>query len=184
MAASDRECWDARHVAVAAGEPMAPGALRGREDLLPAPGPALDLACGRGAVAVWLALRGFAVDALDVSEAGLRGGAELARRHGVADRVRWVRTDLDDGLPGRPAGYDVVVCQRFRDPALYPALAASLRPGGLLVVTVLSEVGDRGGRFRAPPGELLGAFGDLEVLDHVEGDGEASLLARRGHQVV
>jgi hypothetical protein len=44
---------------------------------------------------------------------------------------------------------------------------------------VLSSVGDRGGRFRAAPGELLAAFGGaLEVIDHVEGDGEASLFAR------
>lgn len=234
MAESDRECWDARHAAVPVGEPMPPGALRGREHLLPAPGRALDVACGRGAVAVWLALRGFGVDAVDVSTAGLDGGAELAGRHGVGSRVRWIRADLEDGLPaGRPdrpggdplawdaptgdalagdpptgrtptgvapagdaptadahtggclpgtdrgPGYDLVVCQRFREPRLYPALAAALRPGGLLVVTVLSEVGDSGGRFRAGPGELLAAFGDLDLVDHFERDGEASLLARR-----
>lgn len=179
MGASDRERWDARHAAVAVGEPMPPGALLGREHLLPAPGRALDVACGRGAVAVWLARRGFVVDAVDVSTAGLDGGAELAGRHGVGDRIRWVRADLDDGLPDTGPGYDVVVCQRFREPSLYPALAAALRPGGLLVVTVLSEVGDEGGRFRAAPGELLAAFGDLEHIDHVERDGEASLLARR-----
>lgn len=181
MAGSDRQRWDSRHAAVSAGGPMPPGALRGREGLLPVPGRALDVACGRGAVAVWLARRGFAVDALDVSAAGLDGGAELAGRNGVGDRIRWIRADLDDGLPAGPrdTGYDLVVCQRFRDPALYPALAAALAPGGLLVLTVLSEVGDEGGRFRAGPGELLAAFGGLDVVDHVERDGEASLLARR-----
>lgn len=179
MAASDRERWDTRHAAVSVGEPMPPGALLGREDLLPGPGRALDVACGRGAVAVWLALRGFAVDAVDVSAAGLDGGAELAGQHGVGDRIRWVRADLDDGLPDAGPGYDVVVCQRFRERSLYPTLAAVLRPGGLLVVTVLSEVGDEGGRFRARPGELLASFGDLHVIEHTERDGEASLLARR-----
>ncbi|RZT86160.1 methyltransferase family protein [Pseudonocardia sediminis] len=210
MAGSDRELWDSRHAVVSMGEPMPPAAVLGREHLLRAPGRALDVACGRGAVSVWLALRGFTVDAVDVSTAGLEGGAELAGRHGVADRVRWIRADLDDGLPteplvadvpdatrrphaggvpgtedGRPGtedggpGYDLVVCQRFREPSLYPVLAAALRPGGLLVVTVLSEVGDSGGRFRAGPGELLAAFGGLDVVDHLERDGEASLLARR-----
>lgn len=192
MVEADRERWDARHGAVDAVEPMAPDALRGREGLLPPAGRALDVACGRGAVAVWLARRGFIVDAVDVSVTGLAGAAQLAVRHGVADRVRWVRADLDGGLPDasvpmlaaplpsaeRP-GYDLVVCQRFRDPALYPSLAAALRPGGLLVVTVLSEVGDRGGRFRAAPGELRSAFAGLDVVAHVEADGEASLLARR-----
>jgi hypothetical protein len=70
------------------------------------------------------------------------------------------------------------VCQRFRDPARYPELAARLAPGGLLVVTVLSEVGEGPGPFRAPAGELRAAFGGLEVLHHAERDGEAGIVAR------
>jgi SAM-dependent methyltransferase len=175
MGGADRERWDARHAVVDARSPMPPDALRGRLDLLPAGGRALDLACGRGAVAVWLALRGFDVDAVDVSPVALAAGAALAGSHGV--RVRWRSVDLDDGLPA--GAWDVIVSQRFRDPALYPALADALRPGGLLVMTVLSEVGDEGGRFRAAPGELLTAFGMLDVLHHDERDGEATLVARR-----
>ncbi len=184
MASEDRERWDARHAAVSAADaptlPMPPDALRGREHLLPAAGRALDVACGRGAVAVWLAERGFDVDAVDVSDSAQALGAALASDRGVGDRVRWWAHDLDDGLPGGCAGpYDVVVCQRFRNPALYPVLARCLAPGGLLVVTVLSVVGDEGGRFRAAPGELPAAFGGLTPLAHTERDGEASLLARR-----
>lgn len=156
---------------------MPPGALRGREHLLPSSGRALDVACGRGAVAVWLAARGLATDAVDVSPVGVAAGAELAREWGVD--VGWSVHDLDTGLPPGCSGpYDVVVCQRFRDPALYPALVAALAPGGLLVITVLSEVGDSGGAFRAAPGELATAFAALEVLAHTERDGEASLVGR------
>jgi len=147
--------------------------LRNHDELLPAGGRALDVACGRGAVARWLAARGFAVDAVDVSAVGLAAAA--------ADDsdVRWWQRDLDDGLPAGCTGpYDVVVCQRFRDPHLYPALVAALAPGGLLVITVLSEVDDEPGPFRARPGELRAAFGDLDVLLYREGDGEASLVAR------
>ncbi|OZM81697.1 bifunctional 2-polyprenyl-6-hydroxyphenol methylase/3-demethylubiquinol 3-O-methyltransferase UbiG [Pseudonocardia sp. MH-G8] len=181
MAVADRERWDARHAAAgaagAARNPAPPDALRGREALLPPGGRALDLACGRGTVAVWLAARGFAVDAVDVSPVALDAGRALADREGVGERVRWWPRDLDAGLPG--AGpYDVVVCQRFRDPARYPDLAARLVPGGLLVVTVLSQVGEGPGQFRAPAGELRAAFGHLEVLHHLERDGEASLVAR------
>jgi SAM-dependent methyltransferase len=122
---------------------------------------------------VWLARRGLIVDAVDVSPVALAAGRALAGD----TPVHWVEADLDDGLP--VAGpYDVVVCQRFRAPPLYPALAGALAAGGLLVVTVLSEVGDTGGPFRAAPGELLAAFGHLDVLDHMEGPGPASLLAR------
>lgn len=174
MTGEDRERWDRRHAAVSSTVPMPPDALRTRSSLLPTGGAALDVACGSGQVAVWLALRGFDVTAVDVSPVALSAGAALADAHGVT--VRWVESDLDDGLPaGR---YDVVVCQRFRDPTLYPALAAALSRGGLLVVTVLSEVGDEGGRFRAAPGELRSAFGGLDVLHREERDGEATLLAR------
>lgn len=154
---------------------MPPDALRGRDDLLPPSGRAIDVACGRGQVAVWLAQRGLEVDAVDVSPVALAAGSALAEANGV--EVRWHAADLDDGLPG--GAWDVIVCQRFRDPALYPALAAALSPGGLLVLTVLSEVGDEGGHFRAVPGELLSAFAGLDVLHHEERDGEATMLARR-----
>nr|WP_246325967.1 class I SAM-dependent methyltransferase [Actinomycetospora corticicola] len=147
----------------------------GREDVVPTTGRALDVACGRGTVAVWLAARGLAVDAIDAAAAGLALGRELADAEGVS--VRWIEADLDDGLPVGPA-YDVVVCQRFRDPLLYPAFAGLLAPGGLLVMTVLSTVGDTGGRFRAAPGELRAAFDHLDVLVDEEGDGEAHLVAR------
>jgi hypothetical protein len=98
----------------------------------------------------------------------------------VAAAVRLAAHDLDAGLPDDCAGpYDVVVCQRYRDPRLYPRLVERLAAGGLLVVTVLSEVGDEPGRWRAAPGELRAAFGGLAVLAEREGNGEAGLLARR-----
>lgn len=152
---------------------MPPDGLRGREHLLPAPGRALDVACGRGGVAVWLARRGWLVDAVDVSPVGLAAGAT------TAPDVSWIVHDLTAGLPGS-GPYDLVVCQRYRDPALYPALAASLAPGGLLVITLLSEVDGSGGPFRAAPAELAVAFAALELLAHTEGNGEATLVARRG----
>jgi SAM-dependent methyltransferase len=172
VSTADRERWDARFAAGEAGEPAPPAALGGRETLvLPASGRALDVACGRGAVAVWLAGQGLAVDAVDVSPVGLAAG----RARPGGDAVRWIEADLDDGLP--VAGpYEVVVAQRFRAPALYGALVDVLAPGGLLVVTVLAG-GD--GPYRAAPGELLAAFGHLEVVHHEETGGEAHLVARR-----
>ena len=178
MGRADQQRWDERHaVAGPAPGPAPPEALRGREQLLPLGGRALDVACGRGTVAVWLAARGFVVDAVDVSPVALAAGEALAAEH--ATSVGWWCHDLDDGLPDGCAGpYDVLVCQRFRDPAGYPALAARLAPGGLLVVTVLSEVDAGPGPFRAPAGELRAAFGALHVLHDSERDGEARLVAR------
>ena len=179
MAADDRERWDRRHASGAAslGPPRA--VTPELVGVIPAAGRALDVACGRGGIAAWLARRGLLVDAVDVSPVGLAAGARLAAAHGVGDRIRWIAHDLDLGLPASCTGpYDVVVCQCFRDPTSYGALSAALAPGGLLAATVLSEVGSAPGPFRAPPGELRAAFSELEILLDRESDGEASLLAR------
>lgn len=179
MSDADRLRWDARHAAADRSVPAPPDALCEHLEAVPASGRALDVACGRGEVAVWLAERGLAVDAVDVSPVALAAGAALAGTAGVVDQVRWIVHDLDDGLPAACAGpYDLVVCQRFRDPLRYGELAAVLAPGGLLAVTVLSEVEAAPGSYRAGPGELPAAFGDLEVLAAREGDGEAVLVAR------
>jgi SAM-dependent methyltransferase len=175
MSGTDRQRWDARHAAAAAVGPLPPDVLRGREALVPTAGRALDVACGRGAVALWLARRGLAVDAVDVSAVALAAAGRMS-----ADlNVRWLQQDLDAGLPPDCTGpYDLVICQRFRDPALYPALADALAPDGLLAISVLSEVDEGPGPWRAPPGELLAAFSHLDVLVHTEANGEASLLGR------
>jgi 2-polyprenyl-3-methyl-5-hydroxy-6-metoxy-1,4-benzoquinol methylase len=178
VSTQDRERWDRRFATVGPGLPGPPSVLVGREELLRPAGKALDVACGRGTVAVWLAERGFSTTALDVSPEALRLTAELAASRGV--EVEGVRADLDDGLPAALTGpFDVVVCQRFRDPSLYPVLRGLLAPGGLLVVSVLSTVDDSGGSYRAAPGELRAALGHLEVLVDEEGNGEAHLVARR-----
>ena len=168
---SDAERWNERHARAEDVGALPPAALRGRSELLPPGGRALDVACGRGAVTRWLVARGFTVDAVDVSTVGLAAA--------VGPRVRPVEHDLTTGLPPSCTGpYEVVVCQRYREPSLYPQLRTALAPGGLLVVTVLSEIDDEPGRYRARPGELRAAFAGLDVLVDVEGDGEASLVAR------
>lgn len=180
MSEADRRRWNSRYAVVEPTVvPKAPDALFGFEGLLPAGGRALDLACGRGAVSVWLAQRGMAVEAIDVSGVALRSLAALAAGRGVSARVRtWIH-DLDAGLPDAlGAGFALVVCQRFRDPKLYAQLGQILSPGGLLAITVLSEVGGRPGPYRAVKGELSAAFAGLEVVASREAGGEAYLLAR------
>lgn len=76
------------------------------------PGRALDVGCGEGADAVWLAARGWQVTALDVSQVALERAALHAGQAGVD--VTWLLAGLlDAGLP--PAGFDLVSAQ-------YPAL--------------------------------------------------------------
>ncbi|MEE6177977.1 SAM-dependent methyltransferase [Mycobacterium sp. 050134] len=180
MAEDDRRRWDQRYTAQgppALGAVGPPRALARHADVFPTVGSALDVACGQGLAAVWLARRGLQVRGLDISPVAVRQARELARRAGVDERCRFDVVDLDDGLPAGPRA-DVIVCHRFRDHRLDRAVRERLAPGGLLAIAALSEVGADPGPFRAAPGELAAAFADLEAIDSGEGQGQAWLLAR------
>lgn len=179
MTEEDRAHWDDRYARL---EPAAvdavglPARFAPSAEAFPTAGAALDLACGQGRAAVWLARRGLDVLGIDVSAVAVNQARELAARAGVADRCRFDVWDLDDGLPpGPPAA--VILCHRFRDARLDDAVVARLAPGGLLAVTALSEVGATPGRFRVAAGELPRAFAALDLLDAGEAAGEAWLLA-------
>lgn len=180
MSDDDRRRWDERHAARVdpAGEVALPRRFAPHEARFPTSGDALELACGRGGAAVWLAERGLRVVAVDVSPVAIEAARGLARRAGVAHRCRFEVADLDDGLPPGPP-VDVVLCHRFRDRRLDATIVDRLRPGGVLAIAVLSEVGATPGPYRARPGELLDAFAGLDVIDAGERDGEAWLLGRR-----
>ncbi len=147
-------------------------------DLFPTAGMALEIACGRGWGAVWLATRGMKVHGVDVSPVAIELARELVLSSGVADTCSFEVHDLDDGLPDGPR-MDLIFCYLFRDHRLDSALMDRLLPGGLLAMAVLSEVGAGPGRFRVPPGELTTAFGGLETLVDGESGGMAWILAQR-----
>jgi SAM-dependent methyltransferase len=181
MAEADRLRWDERYATK--GPPTSsavtpPDVLAHHVDIVPRAGAALDLACGQGIGAVWLALRGLAVVGLDISPVAIDQARDLAQRCGVGDHCRFDVVDLDEGLPTGPPA-DVIVCHKFRDRRLDRAIIERLAPGGLLAIVALSEVGAGPGPFRAVAGELPAAFAELDVIDAGEGDGQARLLARR-----
>lgn len=180
MAEADRRRWDERYATTAPPAVRAvgpPDFLAPHAELLPGAGSALDLACGPGLAAVWLATRGLAVQGVDVSPVAVDHARDLADRAGVSDRCRFEVFDLDGGLPAGPP-VDVILCHRFRDRRLDRAIVERLAPGGLLAIAVLSEVGGSPGPFRAAAGELPAAFADLELVAADEGAGCAWLLAR------
>ena len=148
------------------------------EDLFPTEGNALELACGRGRGAVWLAGRGVDYWGVDVSPVAIDLARKLTSLYGLGDRCRFDVVDLDDGLPPGPP-VNLIFCHLFRDPRLDEAMIERLAAGGMLAVAVLSQVGAGPGEFRARPGELRDAFGTLEIVDEGEGDGIAWILARR-----
>lgn len=98
------------------------------------PGRALDVGCGEGADAVWLASQGWAVTALDVSRVALDRAAQSARQSAV--NVQWLHAALlDAALPEE--GFDLVSAQypalrSSPDHTAECALLAVVAPGGLL----------------------------------------------------
>lgn len=102
------------------------------------PGRALDLGCGEGGDAVWLALRGWHVTGIDISTTALRRTIERATAAGVADRVTVRRRELGVTFP--EGEFDLVSAQFLQSPvelrrdAVLRAATRAVAPGGLLLV--------------------------------------------------
>lgn len=134
-------------------------------------GRALDVATGPGRNALFLAERGYRVDAFDKS----RPGVELARRN-AAQRgvdVNWLQADAAT-FPYPESAYDVITVSYFRTLDRVADIAAALRPGGVLFyehhlrTTDPVAVGPRDDRHRFASNELLRACLDLTVLHYAE----------------
>src|SRR6266540_4189552 len=104
------------------------------------PGRALDVGCGEGADAVWLAERGWRVTAVDIAPTALRRAAAHAATAGaqIAARIEWTHADLRHETPAEGA-YDLVSSQFMHLPGdarrdLFARLAAAVAPGGTLLI--------------------------------------------------
>lgn len=102
------------------------------------PGRALDLGCGEGADAVWLARRGWRVTATDLSRVALERAAYHAADAGVADRIDWQWHDLGATFP--EGEFDLVSAQFLHSMGDLPRerilrrAAVAVAPGGILLV--------------------------------------------------
>jgi SAM-dependent methyltransferase len=144
--------------------------LRDCIDKLPR-GRALDVACGDGRHALFLARHGFRVDAIDRSYAALEKARSLARSEDLS--TQFVQADLESyPLPKRR--YLLVVNIRYLDRSRWAALKESLRPDGRIIVETFLREQQRFGHPRNPafllePGELRSAFQEFEILSYEEG---------------
>ena len=167
----DRERWDARWSARLAENlgSREPHSLLVRFVLQKAltGGRALDVACGLGQNAIWLAQRGFTVDAVDISPVALEYGRRAAARAGVT--VNFIQDDLDVWTP-QVEVYELVFGFRFLNRQLWPCLRAALRPGGWLLYQTfnlrkLSPDSDFPAEYLLDIGELPSTFAGWKIVE-------------------
>jgi SAM-dependent methyltransferase len=131
----DAAAWDERYAADGLLWTSQPNNFLVSETADLVPGRALDVACGEGRNAIWLAARGWRVTAVDHSAVGLGKGAELATLAGID--VEWVTADVVTYAP-EPV-YDLVVVLYLHLPpddmrTAVGHAAGGLAPGGTLLL--------------------------------------------------
>jgi len=147
------------------------------------PGRALDLACGSGRNALWLAQQGWSVTAVDGSATAI----QILR-----DRATYLEVEVDTqiadlekaGFVIEPARWDLIAICYYLQRELFEPSKCGLVPGGILVaIALLSEPG-KDNSFRLEPGELRGYFDGWEILHDREGRDQwehkvAEIVARK-----
>jgi|SRR5215467_12596370 len=194
--------WDQKHRLAAKSVAEAPAEILQELSPLLLAGRALDLACGTGRNALYLAGLGYEVTAVDWSGAALdileaRGRDRelpVRRVQRVQEGKRPVRPGMhllqasleDFALPTNY--FQLILCMRYLQRSLFPQIELALCPGGVLLFETYTEAqldflgGPRDSRYLLHIGELRTAFPKLTVLFYRElraGQGIASLLARK-----
>ncbi len=160
------------------------------EELLPPPvaGPVLDLACGSGRAAVWLAERGYQVTGVDWQAEALVLGRRLAAQRRI--QVSFLRADLRDAAAVPSGPWSIVLNFRYLQRDLIARLKNLVQPGGVALVRTFRAApgydGHPRARYRLLPGELLRSFprGPWQTLAHETGHDPdrrpaAGIVARR-----
>jgi len=146
--------------------------LKKHTHLLPK-GKALDIASGEGRNAVYLAQHGFEVDAVDISEKGLRKARKLAQEKGVG--INTLLVDLDQ-YQIQKERYDLIANFYFLKRHLIPRIKKGLKKGGkvifetyLLEHRTLGTGGPKQAKYFLKPNELLRLFKNFRILFYREG---------------
>lgn len=163
-----------------AGTPLPPGRAHGSEapsawvrrwsHLVPPQGRVLDIACGHGRHMQWFAARGQAVTGVDRSAEAIAAVASLGEA---------ILADIENGPwplleAGQVRQFDAVVVTNYLWRPLFPVMAQSVAPGGVLIYETFSAGNETVGKPSRPDfllhsGELLQAFAGLRVIAFEEG---------------
>lgn len=164
----DADKWDRIYLDASPLKEQSPArVLVDFQHLLPTAGRALDLACGRGANALFLAARGLETHAWDISGEAIRQLTAAAN-----GAIQCIQRDVAAEPP--PAeSFDVIVVTRFLDRGLIPNIIAALRPRGLVYYQTftrerIDDSGPGNPDYRLAVNELLALFAGLRILCYRE----------------
>ncbi len=176
MSTLDRQGWDERYRATELVWGAGPNRFLVDEATGLKPGTALDVACGEGRNAIWLAQNGWQVVGVDFSPVGLEKAHRLAVESGVM--VEWVQGDLTTWEP--PNTYDLVVVMYLHLPgdirhSVFARMAKSVAPGGTMLVVGhdmlnLSEGtgGPQNPAVLYGPEDVVGDIGSVLTIERAE----------------
>uniref|UniRef100_A8LYL4 Methyltransferase type 11 n=1 Tax=Salinispora arenicola (strain CNS-205) TaxID=391037 RepID=A8LYL4_SALAI len=130
--------WDQRYSSAGQVWSGDPNRMLVEEVATLVPGTALEVGCGEGADAIWLAEHGWQVTGVDFSAQALARAAERTPAS-LAGRLTWQQTDIRDWQPGDDTRYDLVTASymHFREAlrrSVFAALATRVAPGGHLLI--------------------------------------------------
>ena len=173
MSTEDQVRWDARYQNQPVIEPPAAflhDCLRSI-DAPKARGEALDIACGKGQNALYMAHRGFAVTALDISTIALNQGRRRAQEFNLA--INWQQCDLKTAELGRDK-YKLVVNFNYLQRSLVAPIKRAVEPGGYVIFETYlidqAAIGNpRNSDYLLKHNELLDFFREFRVLNYREG---------------
>lgn len=161
--------------------------LLSNTDLIPSRGRALDVACGQGRHALFLARRGLSVRAVDRDPRLIEALRANAARRGVLLDAQVLDLEAGEADLGREV-YDLVVVIHYLHRPLFPAILRALAPGALLLYETFTVDQARAGRptnpiFLLQHGELRERLSALTILRERDGlfDGRhvAAVAARK-----
>ncbi len=165
-----QEKWDKIYSQAGKKQPPACAALRDNSHLLPSSGKALDIACGLGSNALFLAEQGLVTDAWDISPIAIEKLQQTALQRALP--LTATQTDLSTLKPATEQ-YDVIVVSHYLDRPFCHTIISMLKPEGLLFYQTftaekVSPEGPSSPAFVLAKNELLQLFSALELIVYRE----------------
>lgn len=139
------------------------------------PGRALDIACGTGRHAIYLAAHGWKVTAVDSSSVGIEIAEQRAKESGA--KIETVVADLKRGeFAIKPESFDLILDFYYLQRDLFPKIRDGVRPGGLVIAAIhlrddAPNIKPMNPAFLLDPGELSGFFENWTVERYSETPG-------------